>query len=57
MAIYRAYFIDQNDRVISFRPIEAATDEEALALAREFTDGVDVEVWYLDRQIGRLARR
>jgi DNA modification methylase len=42
--------------VASYRPIEADTDPQALQLARRFVDGCDVEVWYLDRKIGRLER-
>ena len=56
MPTYRAYIIDRDDRVASYKPIEAETDAEALEAARQFVDGCDVEVWYLDRKIGRLAR-
>ena len=56
MPTYRAYVIDRDDRVASYKPIEAETDAEALEAARQFVDGCDVEVWYLDRKIGRLER-
>jgi hypothetical protein len=56
MPTYRAYFIDGDDRVVSYKPIEAETDAEALKAARQFVDGRDVEVWHLDRRIGRLER-
>jgi hypothetical protein len=56
MPTYRAYLINRDDRVTSYRPIEAATDEEALELARQFVDGHDVEVWLLDRKVGRLEQ-
>jgi len=56
MPTYRAYIIDRDDRVASYKPIEAETDAEALEAARQFVNGCDVEVWYLDRKIGRLAR-
>jgi hypothetical protein len=52
MPTYRAYLIDADNRVSSYRPIEADTD----AAARQFVDGCDVEVWHLDRKIGRLGR-
>lgn len=55
MPTYRAYLIDKDNRVASYKPIEAATDAEALTAARQFVDGCDVEVWQLDRKIGRLA--
>jgi hypothetical protein len=57
MPAYRAYFIDKDDRVESFKPVEADSDEEALEAARQFVDGHDVEVWLLDRMVGRLSPR
>jgi hypothetical protein len=56
MPTYRAYMIDRDNRVASYKPIEADTDAEALKAARQFVDGYDVEVWHLDRKIGRLER-
>jgi hypothetical protein len=56
MPTYRAYLISEDDRVASYKPIEAESDSEALTAARQFVDGCDVEVWHLDRKIGRLAR-
>jgi hypothetical protein len=57
MPIYRAYLIDSENRVRSFEPIEAGSDEEALKAAKRFVDGHDVEVWLLDRKVGRLSNR
>jgi hypothetical protein len=54
MRTYRAYLIDEDNRVSSYRPIDADTDADALQAARQFVDGCDVEVWHLDRKIGRL---
>jgi hypothetical protein len=54
MPIYRAYLIDGNNRVASYKPVEADGDAEALQAARKFVDGCDVEVWDRDRKIGRL---
>jgi hypothetical protein len=56
MPTYRAYLINGDNRVTSYKPIEADTDAEALTAARQFADGCDVEVWDLDRKVGRLAR-
>ena len=56
MPAYRVYLINADNRVASFRPLEADTDAEALQAARQFVDGCDVEVWHLDRRIGRLER-
>ena len=56
MPTYRAYLIDENNRVSSCKPVDAESDAEALLAARQFVEGRDVEVWYLDRKIGRLER-
>jgi hypothetical protein len=56
MPIYRAYLIDGNNRVASYKPVEANGDAEALQAARRLFDGCDVEVWDRDRKIGRLER-
>ena len=56
MPTYRAYLINEDNRVTSYKPVEADSDAEALKVAREFINGCDVEVWYPDRKIGRLER-
>ena len=55
MPTYRAYLIDGDNRVASSKPVDADTDADASRAARQFA-GCDVEVWYLDRKIGRLER-
>ena len=57
MPIYRAYLIDKDDRVDSFKPVEADNDERALAVAKQYVNGHDVEVWLLDRIIGCLGKQ
>jgi hypothetical protein len=57
MPTYRAYLINGDNRVASYKPVDAETDAEALKAARQFADNCDVEVWYLDRKIGRLERQ
>jgi hypothetical protein len=54
MADYRAYLIDQNNRILSAKEIQADSDEEALEAAKQFVECFDVEVWCLDRKVGRL---
>ncbi len=56
MPIYRAYLVNGDDRVTSYEQVDADTDVEALTAARQFVNGCDVEVWLLDRKIGRLER-
>ena len=57
MTVYRAYLIDKDDRVESFKPVEADNDDEAVVAAEQLMDGHDVEVWLLDRMVGRLSKR
>ena len=54
MTTYRAYLINADNRVSSYRTVDADTD--ALTAARQLVDGCDVEVWHLDRKIGRIER-
>lgn len=56
MPTYRAYLIDRDNRVSSYKPVDADSDADALKAARQFADVCDVEVWDLDRKIGRLER-
>jgi hypothetical protein len=56
MPTYRAYLIDGDNRVASYKPIDADSDADALRTAQRFVDGCDVEVWDRDRKIGRLSR-
>jgi hypothetical protein len=57
MPTYRAYLVNGDDRVTSYKAVDAETDAEALKAARQFAEDCDVEVWLLDRKIGRLERR
>jgi hypothetical protein len=45
MPTYRAYIIDRDDRVASYKPIEAETDAEALEAARQFVDDCRASLW------------
>jgi hypothetical protein len=44
--IYRAYLIDRDNRIASYKPIDVNTNPEALKAAYHYVDGCDVEVWY-----------
>jgi hypothetical protein len=57
MPLYRAFLVDGENRIVSFKAVDAETDEEALRAAKQYVDGCDVEVWYLDRKIGWLSRQ
>jgi hypothetical protein len=56
MADYRIYILANNDEVTKRIRIECADDEAAIAVARQYIDGRDVEVWQGDRRILRLDR-
>jgi len=51
---YRAYTLDAQGHVLSRLEFEAADDAAALAHARQRMTDHDVEVWQLQRMIGRL---
>ncbi|WP_314962812.1 hypothetical protein [Bradyrhizobium cosmicum] len=53
---YRAYLVGENGVFQSAEAFEAASDESALAVARQFTRRGDVEVWQLSRKVGLLKR-
>lgn len=57
MPTYRAYLIEEDNRVHSYKPIDAESDDEALEAAKRLVDGHDVEVWSLDRMVGRLNKQ
>jgi hypothetical protein len=57
MPIYRAYLLDKENRIKSFEAVEADSDDKALAAAKQYARGHDVEVWLLDRKVGRLGKR
>ena len=56
MPSYRAYLINKENRVEGFKVIEADNDADALEAAKRLVDGHDVEVWLLDRKVGRLGK-
>ena len=55
MAGYRAYIIDLNDHIESVRLIEADTDEQAREAAKQFVNGLDVELWCGQKKIAHLS--
>ena len=51
---YRAYLVGETGVFRSAEAFEAASDESALAFARQFTRHGKVEVWQLGRRIAVL---
>ena len=44
MAIYRAYFMNPENHIQERREIEAHSDEEAVRAAKQWLDGLAIEV-------------
>ena len=45
MQTYRAYLLDSANSILERREIEAETDQEAVTIARQWIDGLAIEVW------------
>ena len=56
MADYNVYLLNSDDRIYAVRHVDAGSDPEALAAAREFATTVDVEVWQLGRFVARVKK-
>ena len=54
MPDYRAYLLDDNDHIVKRHDFEAANDDAALKIARQYVDGHDVEVWQRQSFVRRL---
>jgi hypothetical protein len=54
MGTYRAYVLDQNDRVMKAHVLAAQDDEAALNEARRYLDDHDIEVWHADHVLAKL---
>ena len=58
MAAYRAYLVDTENHIRGVPiVIEAETDEQAVAAAKGFVDGHDVELWRGDKKIACLREK
>ncbi len=55
MPDYRLYFIGTDGHFRKAEPIIAANDTDAIAAAREFTDGSELELWEGKRKITAFA--
>jgi len=54
MGDYRAYHIGRDGRVQKRDDYVAKDDEDAMELARQYLNGLDVEVWCGKRKLGLL---
>ena len=48
---YRAYFLSESGHIVTFEPIGAENDEEAMQQAARLKDGRDIEIWHHDRKV------
>jgi len=54
---YRAYILSADGKIQRRIDFEAERDGSALAHARQYVDGCDVEVWTNNRMVGLLTRK
>jgi hypothetical protein len=55
MSEYRAFVLDRTGHIINRHDLHADSDQDALDLALILATRFDVEVWDLDRMVGRVA--
>jgi hypothetical protein len=56
MQQYRLYYFDKNDHIIMAQDFAARDDDDALCHAVPLTKTHAIEVWQLNRMIGRLSK-
>jgi hypothetical protein len=52
LAAYRVYTIGKYEQFLAIKRFDAATDEEALMIARRSHSGGRLEIWTDDRKVG-----
>ena len=53
---FRAFILDDNNRIIRSEVLSVSTDDEALGAAAAFTAENDLEVWQGNRRIATLRK-
>ena len=56
MPDYRAHLIGSDGHFYKLIVLDAPDDAAAIAAARQSVDGHDVELWQLDRKIGKFEQ-
>jgi hypothetical protein len=56
MPAYRLYRVDGAGKILSAEWLEAVDDDDALATARQSSDGGGYELWQQERMIARVRR-
>jgi hypothetical protein len=54
MPTYRAFFFDPQRHIMDCREIDAGNHDEALGVARQWANGMLIEVWYGGELIGTV---
>jgi hypothetical protein len=54
MSGYRVYIVGQNGGFVGVREMNAETDADAIAEAKKFLDGSDLEIWRGQERIAYL---
>jgi hypothetical protein len=57
MQAYRIYVVGPDGHFVNFKPLVCASDDQALAEAKELVDDCDVELWSGGRFVIRLERK
>lgn len=56
MPDFRVYFIGDDGHILNVREIADMAESKAIAQARQWLDGHDLEVWQDDRQVAILSK-
>jgi hypothetical protein len=54
MADYRVYIIGSDGRFVKAVQLDCHDDSAAIESAKQFIDGLDIELWQRDRRIARF---
>jgi hypothetical protein len=56
MVEYRMYIVGTDGHFIGYEPLVCVDDDDAVATAKQFVDGHDIEVWCGKRFVIRLKK-
>jgi hypothetical protein len=57
MGDYRAYLIGRDGRIVKRHDFVARDDEDAMQQARQYLNGLDIELWTRNRKVGLLKAK
>jgi hypothetical protein len=57
LAHYRAYYVGSSGNFIAYEALVCLDDDEAVAVAKQFVDDHDIDVWCGDRFVIRLLAK